>query len=145
MNYAAIKAADAALGIADIQAATNSLNAQRVTVVVDIPTADARSVLLLSGEWFKCKQLAKAALTNTATDQAIAAADICVDTLLNTDVLHTSDPAQWAVMQQMVGGLIQAGVVSQASFDAWKAMRSQSRPIWPLVLTVNDIIAARSL
>lgn len=144
LDYAALKSADAALGIADPAAAAAALNAQTVTVAADIPSADARAVLLLSGEWFKIKQLAKMALTGTATDQAIAAADICVDTLTLTTTLQTSSDAVWAAMQPMIGGLQAAGVISADSVAAWAAMRERTRRAFPSDVTGDDIIAART-
>lgn len=142
--YADVKAADAELGIDDPAAAAAALNAQTVTVLVDVPVSDARAVLLISGEWFKVKQLAKQQLTGGPADQVIAAADICVDTLTLASTLPTSDPVQWAEMQPMIGGLLQAGVISQASVNAWTAMRSRTVPKWQPELDTGTITTARA-
>lgn len=148
-TYLGLKAADAVLGINDPTQAAAALNAQTVTVAIDIPTASARSVLLLRGELFKVKQLAKMPLSGasppTAMDQAIAAADTCVDTLTLTDVLHTGSAVEWAAMLPMIGALQAAGVISAASVATWTAMRTQTVPTWDPPPTDQDIIHARSL
>lgn len=149
-GYAAVKAADAALSpaIADPAAAAAALNAQTVSVVVDMATADARAVLLVSGEWFGIKQLGKQSVSGTspptAMDQAIAAANIAVDTLTLTTVLHVSDAPTWAKVQQLAGGLITAGVLSQASLDTWTAMRTKTQPAWTPPLSAGDLQTARN-
>jgi hypothetical protein len=143
-TYAALKEAEAALGIDDPGEAAAALNAQTVIAVSDIATSDARAVLLLSGEWFKVKQLAKTALNGTAQDQAVAAADICVDTMTLTTTLHTSDDAMWATMQPMIGALQAAGVVSAASVAAWNALRMPTVPKWQPTLDAGHIQTARA-
>ena len=139
-----LKAADVAIGIEDLAAAAVALNAQSVARVRDIPTAEARAVLLLSGEWFRIKQLAKLDLNGTARDRVVAAADVCVDTLTLTTMLHTADEATWTAMQPLIGGLQQAGVLSAGSVAAWEAMRTPTVPVWSPPVTAGDIQTARA-
>lgn len=143
-TYQQLKDADAALGIDDPAQAAAALNAQTDTVLVDVSAADARAVLLITGEWFKVKQLAKQPLTGGPADQVIAAADICIDTLTLASTLPTGDPAQWEAMQPMIQGLLAAGVVSQSSVDAWVAMRSRTMPKWQPALDAGHIQTARA-
>lgn len=148
-TYPELKAADAALGIDDPEQAAAALSAQTVTVTMDIATADARAVLLLSGEWFKVKQLAKMPLSGASPpspqDQAVAAADICIDTLTLTEALHFADDVQWQAAQPMIQGLLAAGVVSPASAAAWVALRTKTMLVWAPPPTDQDILHARSL
>jgi hypothetical protein len=145
MDYAALKLADALLGISDPAQAAAALTEQTVTVPTDIATSDARAVLLLSGEWFKVKQLAKQTLNGTARDQAVAAADICVDALTLTTTLHTSEEATWAAMQPMIGALQAAGVISAESVAEWDAMRNRVSPKWVPAPSDQDVLHARSI
>ena len=144
MDYQALKAADAILGIADVQSAANALNAQTKVVISDIATADARAVLLLNGDWFKVKQLASMTPSATVPVQAVAAADICVDTLTLTTTLHTANATQWAAIQRLCMGLVQAGALSQASLDQWTALRSQALPQWAEQIDSGHIQTARA-
>lgn len=144
MNYAALKAADTLLNINDESDAATALNAQTVNVFVDIPTSDARAILLLNGDWFKIKQLSKAALTGTAKDQLIAAADICVDTLTLTTTLHVSDDATWIIVLQLLSGLEMAGALSASAVAAWTQMRNKTIPQWNQTITAGDIQTARA-
>ena len=144
MDYQLLKTADAALALSDPQAAATALNAQTKVVVSDIATADARAILLLNGDWYKVKQLAAMTPSATVPVQAIAAADICADTLTLTTTLHTSNATQWGAIQRLCMGLVQAGALSQSSLDQWTAMRSQTVPVWPETITPGHIQTARS-
>jgi hypothetical protein len=143
--YAALKDAVDALGATnDPVAVAAALNAQTGDpVAVDIPTKEARQVVLLTGEWYKIKQLSKQPLTGSVKDLSIVAADVCIDTLTLTDTIHAADAENWAAIQRMMGALVQAGVVSQASADAWAAMRMHTPPKWDRIITDQDVIAVK--
>lgn len=147
-DYAVLKALDAALGIADPEQAAVAINAQTVTVAKDIPTEEARQVILLTGEWVAIKRLAAMPLSGqtpmTGQDQAIMAAGLCIDTMTLTGTLHFADEVNWAAVQPMIGALQAAGVLSAASAAKWNAMRNQVRKAFQVEVSGNDIVAARN-
>lgn len=144
MDYAALKTEIAlpaydGLSDADIAAA---LNEQTVAGVRDVPTADARGLLLGTGEWGALVLLAR---STTAPQEAVAAAITAEDTLRLTETLEVTKPAYWQAVQVLTSALVTAGVLSSGTRDALLAMRDVSVPIWPVVLTEHDVAAARAL
>lgn len=148
-GLAAVKAADAALNPAvpdPGQAVAGVVALLTQQVVSDIATSDARQVLLVSGEWYAIKRLAAQTPSGssppTATDQAIAAADICIDTLTLTTTLHTSDGTTWTAIETLATALIAATVLSQNSLSTWTAMRTQT--VVPTGINAGTIQTARA-
>lgn len=150
MDYQKLRDADAALRIIDPQSAADALNAQVNTILRDVPCTDARSILLTTGEYGALVLLSRKDPSSVAGDgkppsSLVAAAITAIATLDNVTVLQATDPTKWAAVQQMIGAFVQAGVVSQVSADALLALRSHNIPIWPVVVTNNDVIGARAL
>lgn len=124
MNYAALKA-EIALpaydGLTDAQIAA-ALNAQAVAVHRDAPAAEVERVLLRTTEWGRVVRVADGRLTKPE-----AVADICI-TLVRTverggEIASASD-VDFALLQNMVGLLVQAEVISTATRDALLALRA---------------------
>jgi hypothetical protein len=59
--------------------------------------------------------------------------------------IQGSNPTAWTAFSTSVAVLVTAGVVSPASVAAIGALRTPTVPVWPVVLTADDVIAARSL
>lgn len=150
MDYLALKAADAALGIVDPAAAATALNATTSAMTRDIPCSDARSIILMSGEYGMLVLLSRNSPSTNALDgkpaaSVIAAAITAIATLDNTETIKTTVTAVLTSAQAMFRTLVQAGALSQASSDAIFALRTMQMPVWPIVLTAQDITAARKL
>lgn len=144
MDYAALAGALAAPNLAALSHADAAavLSAQSVPTVRDVPTSEARAVLLATGEW---GGIVLAARATPSADMPAALVALCitvVDTLRETETLEMTKPAYWAAVQQMLGGLRQAGLISEATHAALLALRDVARPVWGLV-TEHDVAAAR--
>jgi hypothetical protein len=133
MDYEAIKAADAALGIADPGDAAAALNAQTITVQGDVATSDARSAILPTGEYGALVLLADTRDFTTTPRQLVVAAITAIATFDSNRVVKADDAAAWNGVQSMLGAFVSAGVVSAASRDAILAMRTQTVPKWPML------------
>ena len=145
MDYAAIAAALAEPPLAALPnaEAAAALSAQTVPMVRDVPTSEARAVLLATGEWGGIV-LASRATPNAEMPAALVALCITViATLEHTETLEMTKPAYWAAVQQMLGGLRQAALISEATHAALLALRDVALPVWGTV-TEHDVAAARS-
>jgi len=134
----------------DAQAVADALNARNLPVVVDVPTFDARGLLLGTGEWgalciFAVPQPGDAQEILQARAVAITARD----TLTLTQSLETSKPAYMGAVTQMLGLLTQVGVISAGTRDALLALTQSSRSradelaIGPV--TDQDVLTVRKM
>jgi hypothetical protein len=145
MDYAALAAALAAPDLAALSHAdaAAALSAQTVPMVRDVPTSEARAVLLATGEW---GGIVLAARSDPSEQRPVALIEVCitvVDTLRETETLEMTKPAYWASVQQMLGALRQAALISEATHAALLALRDVALPVWGVV-TAHDVAAARS-
>lgn len=145
LDYAALAHADAALGPVDPAEAAAALNAQAVAEVRDVPCRDARAVLLATGEYGALVLLSRRTPGPDAPAALVAAAITAVATLDTSEAIRAGDEGAWRAIQAMLGAFVDAGALSAASRDALLAMRTVSRPVWPVVLTGHDVATARSL
>lgn len=152
LDYDALAQAWAALSpvpATDLEAA-DLLNAQTRTLPPqDIPVGVVKNTYLLSGEWFPITQLAKRETSGTNpptdADMAIIAAFLTVETLNSgrTTAIATSRDDVWVRVNQLIGALVAAGVVSTETYNALAALRTPAVPLWPVILTEHDVAAAR--
>lgn len=144
LDYNALKAADAALNPpqADPAAAAAALNAQTITSgPTDFSAISALNILLISGEWPKV-----IIRTEARPLDAIVGAALSATTLLQArGIISGTDETAWAAFIAALNGLQSVGDISAASVAAIEALRTPTKPAWPVVLTDNDIIAARGL
>lgn len=144
-RYADLRAALAGMeGLTDAEAATALCGTNR-TVVVDVPTRDARALLLATGEWGGLVRLARSQPSADRPEAIIAAAITAEDTLRMTEVLETTKPEAWAAVQAMVAALAGAGVISAASAAALLALREVPVPVWWPAPTEHDVARARAM
>lgn len=125
--------------------AAEVLSAQASAHIRDVPTAEARGMLLASGEWGGIVLLSRATPSAEAPDVLIAAAITAIDTLSLTETLDTTDAVVWLSVQQMLAGLVWAGAVTPATAAALLALRTVALPIWAPPPSEHDIAAARAL
>jgi hypothetical protein len=155
MNYATLKAADAALPGAplDLADATAALNAQTVTLPPqDIAVSSAMGVLLLSptGDWLRLEAAAAQAISSltapTQADQVTMAAKLALALVSGpVTAIGTSQPSILATWNGFVAALVAGGVLSAATQAALQALVTPTVPLWPVVLTENDVAAARGI
>lgn len=146
LDYVAIKVADAALSppIADPDAAASALNAQTEALSPqDFSALDALTVLLAYGDWPKI--VVRSEVRPLDTGGVVAAALSAVALLNSRGVIHAKSDTLWAVFTSQIAKLVGAGDVSPASVAAITALRTPVVPLWPVVLSGNDIVAARGL
>lgn len=149
MDYEALKA-EISLSVydgMDDQAVADALNAKTVDAVRDVPTADVRGVLLSTGEWGGIVLLGRSAPSETLPAQLIAAAITAEDTLRLTETLESSKPDYWAAMQQLIGAIQSAGVISEATAEKLLTMRdikiSRATELGLPPVTPSDVQTAR--
>ena len=153
-DYAAIKAADAALGIADLTEAAAALNAQVTTATVplaSIPVAAIHGVLMLAStaDWLRVE--ARAALSFSAgfpgspaaSDAPIAAAKLAV--LLAASQVTEIQPVKWSGFLAQLAQLVAAGDVSAASQAEIEALAVYAQPAWQPPVTAGDVQTARAI
>lgn len=89
-------------------------------VHIDVSTDDVREVLLATGAWSKIIMTAE-----PGSGAPVELRGLCIlvrDTMTYTRTLRLSDPTRYAVTQQVIGGLLTAGIVDQATADALLAL-----------------------
>ena len=126
MDYAALKAEialPAYKGMSDAEIA-DALNAETIDAVRKVPTWEARSLLLGTGEWGAIKLLSRQAPAMGAPEaQAVAVAITTIDTMTDASVLDADDPEAFAAMQAMVGVLQAAQVLTPPTAAKLLALR----------------------
>lgn len=81
---------------------------------VDVATADAREILLATGEW------ARVVLTAGAEGQPEAVRSACIilrDTITGTMTIRATDPAIRAATETLLADLVAAGVLTAGTKD----------------------------
>lgn len=146
MDYVALKVALEAPELAGLTngEAAEILSAQTVPMIREVPTAEARAVLLATGEW---GGIVLASRMTPSAEMPVALVALCitvVDTLRETETLEMTKPAYWTAVQQMLGGLRQAGLISEATHAALLVLRDVARPVWGLV-TRYDVATAKGV
>jgi hypothetical protein len=121
-----------------------ALNAQTHEVAVDISGRDCKSLLLQTGEWGALCILADPTMTPNLRADVRAAAIVARDTLLQDLAIQIHVPAVAAGVAQMLGALVQAGVISAASQAAMLALGTVTQPVWNPPLTAGDIQTAKA-
>jgi len=136
-------------GLTDWQAAA-ALNAPDPTLSakrVDVPTYNARGVLLATGEWGGVVLLSRTAPSVEVPAALVAAAIVAVDTMSLTTVIEATKPATWTAVQSLLGALVAAGVVSTGTRDILLALAdvpqswAESEGLSPI--TARDVGLAR--
>ena len=143
-TYADIQAALAGVPAGDETSQAAALNAQTAAVQVDISGNDCRSILLRTGEWGALVMLANSAPSATLPAQMVGAAIVARDTLASDLAIQIHNPAVAAGVAQMLGALVQAGVISAASQSAMLALGTVTQPVWQPALTAGDIQTAKA-
>lgn len=146
LDYHALKVADAALSppIPDPSAAAAALNAQTTTLPPqDFPALSALNILLTNGDWPKI--IARSETRPIDSAGPISAALSAIALLESRSTIQASSATVWAAFAASMGALVTAGDISSASQAAIAALRTPTVPAWPVVLTGNDVTAARSL
>ena len=147
IEYQFLKDADARLSpaIPDPAAAAAALNRQTRKFTVDVTTTDARAILLASGEYAVIKLLSEVRDYGTTPRELVLAGITAITTLDSNKTVLANDSLAWAGVLRILGVFVDTGLVSPITRDGIVALRQVDRPIWPVVLTANDIIAARNL
>lgn len=150
MNYSALHAEIALPAYADMSDTeiAAALNAETVQEIRDVPTSEARGLLLATGEWGALVLLARSQPSESVPAELIAAAITAEDTLRLTETIEVSDSVNWGAVQAMLGALTSAGVISVGTRDALLALRdtttSRAAQIGLGLVRPGDIATARS-
>lgn len=148
-TYAKLKAADAALGIADPGAAAAALAAQTVTLTGQPFPWSAAVVVAqesVNFSWSRIQARSKQTATlppSTATDYAILAALSAISTPLDRVI----DPSNTVAWQTLLGGmqaLVGIGDMIAADVTAIEALGTQVVPTWQPAPTAGDLQTARA-
>jgi hypothetical protein len=153
-TYAQLKAADAALGVADLTAAADALAAQTVTLTVpaaSVSVAVVHGILLLAqtGDWLLIESRAAETFSAgfpsspAANDAAIAAARLAVT--LAASKVDSIAPEAWADFLAQLDVLHTANVVAQATRDAIAALGSLTASRFQPAPTAGDVQTARAM
>lgn len=129
-------------GLSDLDAAA-MLRAQTITTHRDVPTADAREILLTAGVWPKIVMTAEPG--SGAPPELRGLCILVRDTLTLTETLRITDPDRFAAITTALSRLVAAEIVPQAVADALLALRSQTVAVWQPAPTEHDVAHARSL
>lgn len=117
MDYFALRdeiALPAYAGLSDTEIAV-VLNAETVATIRDVPTHEARALLLATGEWAAIVLAARAGNAYAITAE---------DTLRLTETLQVaSNAAYWQAVQTLLGALVTDGALSSGTRDALLALR----------------------
>lgn len=99
--------------------ALNAADADMSPRVVDAAVSDARALLMTSGAW------GAICLTAEDTTKPLPLRALCItvrDAHLTLTTIQMTDPATAAAIAGMVGGLLQATLIIQATHDALLAL-----------------------
>ena len=159
MNYTDLKAADAALGIADLAQAANALNKQTVPPAssrADILAHDVEGVLSQSGEMGKLLDLRNdpaVAMAGWSYPNGVTPAMVrgMVFNLLHIiespriSVFATSTSAGYSAVQQGLGLLVAMALISSDTQSALTSLTvAQPTQRWVPAVTSGDIQTART-
>lgn len=142
-DLAEVAAGQAGKPDAEVAAA---LETETIEGVRDIPCAEIETVLLDSLEWGGLQYLAERAVASDETPKAlIGAAMTVVRTIDRKQVVETTQPARWALYQQMVGLFESAGVIAPETAATLLALRTTTARRWHPAPTADDVTAARKM
>lgn len=142
--YAQLKVADALLAIIDAAAAATALNAQTMILPPqDFPALAALNVLLIAGDWPKV--VVRSEIRPLDQAGAVGAALSAVALLQSRGTIQGSNATAWASFSTAIGILVSAQDISPASATAIAALRTPTVPAWPVVMSADDVLAARAL
>jgi hypothetical protein len=143
-DYQALKAADAALGIEDPAESAAALNAQTQNVTVDVPNASIRAILAATMEYSKVVLVSEERDYLATPLETVELAIWAVDFLNSggTTVAHAKDATAW---DKVVANFDALPVVSDASMDAIRALRTEAVPVWQPPVSGLDVEHARGL
>jgi len=140
----AVKVAQfAGIAEADVAAALNAPDSNLPTKRSDVVTFDARKILLATGEW---GALILAAENTTIPDQVRGACIVLRDAIKEATI-PTSSPDLYSTTAGVLGGLVLAGVLTDATRNALMALAdvvqswAEMEGVGPV--TVRDIGIAR--
>jgi hypothetical protein len=86
---------------------------------VDVATADAREILLATGEWAAVVMSAE----NAEVSQILRRACINLrDTIENTELIRATSPEIYAATAVLLGGMVAEGVLTQATVNLLMAL-----------------------
>jgi hypothetical protein len=147
-----LKEADAELGIDDPAAAAETLNAQTVSVTVDVLPSDLRAVLWRTFEYGKLDYLyhagARGDFSAYPTVPGLTSADLfaAIATMLSflgsDRPIRTDAEEDWRVVLTQVGTLAAVGLFQQSTLAKVSALRTQERPRW--VTTAGELQTVRA-
>lgn len=127
IDYAAVKdelSQPAYAGLSNA-AAADALNARIIPAIRDVPTIEAANILRVSGRWGVLALAARQVVPLTDPMAPLVTLAITVtDTLRDTTALGVTNPAHWSAMQDMVAGMVAAGLISQQVADDLLALRN---------------------
>jgi len=86
---------------------------------VDVVTADAKEILLSTGEWAR---VFLAADSVTTPEMVRGACIVLRDTITETSTVRATVPAIYNATATLLGGLVQAGVLTSGTRDAIMAL-----------------------
>lgn len=145
-GMASLKAVAIERGQESAKAVADSLNAERVSRPVSVPSRAAFSILLKTGDWGRLKLFSRhTPAADDATNALIAAAITAVDAVENTDALGTEEAEDAAVITAMMAAFVQAGLMQASTVDRLSAMMTKDFPVWEPAVTVEDVETARNL
>jgi len=141
-----LKAVAAERGQESAKEVADSLNAERISRPVSVPSRAAFSILLKTGDWGRLKLFSRKMPTdNDAENALIAAAITAVDAVEHTDALGTEEAEDAAVITAMMAAFVSAGLMQATTVDRLSAMMTRSFPVWDPAVTVEDVEIARKL
>lgn len=119
------------------QAAADTLNAQTVTVTVNVPATSVRDYLLTTGEWGALMVQIQPGTTATATIQGIIH---MLKTLVDTNaIVQATVPQVQASVSGWLSQLQSAGLLAASTVTALEAMWSVTGPKWVPTISAADI------
>lgn len=143
---ASLKAVAIARGQESAAALADSLNAERISRPVSVPSRAAFSILLKTGDWGRLKLFSRRLPTaDDAENALIAAAITAVDAIEHTDALGTEEAEDAAVITAMMTAFVQAGLMQATTVERLSAMMTKAFPVWEPAVTVEDVETARKL
>jgi hypothetical protein len=129
----------------DAAAALNAPDPENGTVPVNVPTHEARGLLLTTGEW---PAIVMAAEDASVPTQVRGLCILVRDTLTLTQELETTNPVRYGAILTVLNGLVQAELISVDTRDALLALAERPRSWaeangWPQGVTARDVGLAR--
>jgi hypothetical protein len=140
--YKELKRLDAEQGIADPAESAAGIATQTQTITVDVPNANIRAILASGMEYSKIVLLSEDRDYLATPLETVELAIWAVDFLNSggTTVANSRDSSAW---DTVVANFDALPVISDASMDAIRALRTEQTPVLPHNPSAEDVIAAR--